>query len=483
MKKLKQEKISFFNKYLSIWVLVCMGIGIVCGKFIPYFSEFLNKFSFYEVNIPICLLLWLMIIPMLLKIDFFSLKNILKKPKGMILTWSINWAVKPFTMYAIALLFFKVFYKNIIDHSLADDYICGLVLLGAAPCTAMVFVWNNLVKGSQSYTLVQVASNDIILLILFGPIIKLLLNINGAIVPWVNLIIMIVFFIIIPLLIAFCLRLIIIKTKGLDFLNNKIINKADNTSIVWLLLTLILLFSIQSEIIINNPIDICLIAIPILIQTFLIFTITYLLARLLKLPFNIAAPSSIIGTSNFFELAVAVAMFLFAKNPGVSLATVVGVLIEVPAMLLIVQICKKTKKWYEKNRVKMKIAFICTHNSCRSQMSEAIAKHKYKNHEFYSAGTHIKNEINPDAVTTIKKVYNIDMTKTQKPKLIEQLPKMDIIVTMGCGVQCPVVECKHFEDWQLQDPSNTNEEMFLETVKKIENKLDALISRIDNGEI
>lgn len=349
---MKKEKggIGFFEKYLTVWVLLCMGIGIVIGKFVPAFSDFMGKLEIASVNIPIAILIWLMIFPMMLKIDFTSIKQVKKQPKGLFLTWTVNWLIKPFTMFGIASLFFYVIFKNILPADLAKDYLAGAVLLGAAPCTAMVFVWSSLTKGNPAYTLVQVATNDLIILVLFVPIVGLLLGVGGFFIPWGTLFLSIGLFIVVPLVLASITRYIIVKKKGVEYLEKKVIPKFSPITIIGLLLTLTIIFSLQAELIIANPLHILLIATPLVIQTFLIFAIGYCGAKLLKLPFDIAAPAGMVGASNFFELAVAVAIALFPLNPGVSLATIVGVLVEVPIMLLLVKIANKTKGWFDKGK-------------------------------------------------------------------------------------------------------------------------------------
>jgi len=323
-----------------------MAIGVLIGKFLPVIPDFLNQFEIYNVNISIGVLIWVMIYPMMLKIDFTSIKNVGRNPKGLYLTWVVNWVIKPFTMFALASLFFLVIFKSEIPLSLASDYLAGAVLLGAAPCTAMVFVWSSLTKGNPAYTLIQVATNDLIILVLFVPIVGLLLGIGGVRVPWGTLFLSVILFVVIPLVASSLTRHFMIKNKGLQYFNQSFLPKFGTVTILGLLLTLVLIFSLQSELILNNPLHIVLISIPLIIQTFLIFFIGYGGAKLLKLPHDIAAPSGMIGASNFFELAVAVAVALFSLNPGVSLVTIVGVLVEVPVMLILVQIANRTTKWF-----------------------------------------------------------------------------------------------------------------------------------------
>jgi len=339
-------KIGFFEKYLTLFVLICMAIGVALGFFLPAIPEFLNRFEVASVNIPIGILIWLMIYPMMLKIDFTSIKNVGKNPKGLFVTWITNWLIKPFTMFGIAYFFFMVLFKSIIPLNLANDYLAGAVLLGAAPCTAMVFVWSGLTRGNPAYTLVQVATNDLIILVLFVPIVGLLLGITGIIVPWATLFLSVFLFVVIPLLAASLTRYYLVKNKGLEYYNTKFIPKFSKVTISGLLLTLILIFSLQSDLIISNPLHILLIAIPLVIQTFLIFFIAYFGSKALKLSHDVAAPAGMIGASNFFELAVAVAVALFPLNPGVALATIVGVLTEVPVMLILVKIANRTKHWF-----------------------------------------------------------------------------------------------------------------------------------------
>ena len=341
--------ISFFEKYLTLWVAICMAVGVLVGIYLPGIPKFLNKFEYYNVSIPVAILIWLMIYPMMLKVDFNSVKKVGENPKGLIVTWITNWLIKPFTMYGLAYFFFFVVFKNIISPNLAKDYLAGAVLLGAAPCTAMVFVWSHLTKGNPAYTLVQVATNDLIILIAFVPIVAFLLGISGFAIPWGTLLLSVVLFVIVPLLAGIVSRSLITKNKGLDYFENVYIPKFNNITPIGLLLTLIILFSFQGQTIIHNPLDILLIAIPLTIQTFLIFFIAYLWAKIWKLPFDVAAPASMIGASNFFELAVAVAISLFGLNSGAALATVVGVLTEVPIMLTLVKIANNTKEWFSKS--------------------------------------------------------------------------------------------------------------------------------------
>ena len=348
---MKQEKvnagISVFQKYLTVWVVLCMVAGVLIGKFLPQIPAFLNQFEYAKVSIPIAILIWLMIYPMMMKVDFQSIKNVGKNPKGLFVTWVTNWLIKPFTMYGIAAFFFFVLFKGFITPDLATEYLAGAVLLGAAPCTAMVFVWSTLTKGNPAYTVVQVATNDLIILVAFVPIVKFLLGVSNVVVPWDTLILSVVLFVVIPLVGGVLTRSIVVKNKGLDYFENTFLKKFDNVTMIGLLLTLILIFAFQGEVIVNNPLHIVLIAIPLTIQTFLIFFIAYLAAKVLKLPHDVAAPAGMIGASNFFELAVAVAIALFGTTSPAALATTVGVLTEVPVMLMLVKIANSTRKWFK----------------------------------------------------------------------------------------------------------------------------------------
>ena len=350
MKKEQAEGIGFFEKYLSIWVLLCMAIGVLIGVYLPGIPKLLSRFEYANVSIPVAILIWLMIYPMMLKIDFESIKQVGQNPQGLIVTWVTNWLIKPFTMYGIASFFLYVVFGNIIPADMAKEYLAGAVLLGAAPCTAMVFVWSNLTRGNPAYTLVQVATNDLIILVAFVPIVAFLLGINDISIPWTTLLLSVVLFVVIPLTAGWLSRRIITKNSGLDYFENTFIPKFSNITVIGLLLTLIIIFSFQGRTIVDNPINILLIAVPLTIQTFLIFFIAYGWSNLWKLPHEIAAPAGMIGASNFFELAVAVAISLFGLQSGATLATVVGVLTEVPVMLTLVKIANNTKKWFSQTK-------------------------------------------------------------------------------------------------------------------------------------
>lgn len=332
-----------FEKYLYIWVSLCIVAGVLIGKFLPSIPETLEQFEYANVSLPIALLIWIMIFPMMLKVDFSSIRHHIKTPKGLAVTLTTNWLIKPFSMFGIATLFFMVIWKMFIPEELAKEYIAGAVLLGSAPCTAMVFVWSQLTRGNPSYTVLQVAVNDLIILIAFAPIVMLLLGIGGIAIPYDTLVLSVVLYVVIPLSAGIICRRSIIKRHGLKYFE-VFVHKFNKTTITGLLLTLIIIFSFQGDVILNNYINILLISVPLVIQTLLIFFIAYGWAKAWDLKHEIAAPAAMIGASNFFELAVAVAISLFGLNSGATLVTVVGVLVEVPVMLILVKIANSTRK-------------------------------------------------------------------------------------------------------------------------------------------
>lgn len=347
----ENKGIGFFEKYLSLWVILCMGLGIVVGLWLPAIPNFLGQFEYYNVSIPVAILIWLMIYPMMLKVDFASIKNVGKNPKGLVVTWVTNWLIKPFTMFGLSYLFFFVIFSAVIPQETAKDYLAGAVLLGAAPCTAMVFVWSHLTKGSPAHTLVQVATNDLIILPAFAPIVGLLfvwggIGVQGVGVPWATLFLSVALFVVIPLTAGWLTRSILTKKKGKEYFEKKFIPKFNNVTVIGLLLTLVIIFSFQGRKIVEQPVDILLIAVPLIIQTFLIFFVAYVWGKAWKLPHNIAAPGAMIGASNFFELAVAVAISVFGLQSPAALATIVGVLVEVPIMLTLVRIANRTRHWF-----------------------------------------------------------------------------------------------------------------------------------------
>lgn len=338
-----QTGISFFQRYLTLWVLVCMVVGVAIGYALPAVPAFLDTLQVMGISIPIAILIWVMIYPMMMKVDFQSIKAVGRQPKGLFVTWIANWLIKPFTMYAIAWFFLFVLFSSWIPTDLARQYLAGAVLLGAAPCTAMVFVWSTLANGNPAYTVIQVATNDLIILIAFVPIVKFLLGVSQVTVPYSVLFVSIFLFVVIPLAGGILTRMTVVKRKGLDYFEQHFVHKFDSATTWGLLLTLVIIFSSQAQVILSNPLHIVLIAIPLTVQTFLIFFLAYGACRLLKLPFDIAAPAGFIGASNFFELAVAVAIALFGVTSPAALATTVGVLTEVPIMLTLVRIALATR--------------------------------------------------------------------------------------------------------------------------------------------
>lgn len=332
---------GFFERYLTLWVIGCIALGLAIGKLVGNSIEVISNWKISTVNIPVAILVWLMIYPMMVQIDFSSIKDVSKNLKGLWLTVVINWVVKPFTMAFFAWIFFSKLYAAWLSPEDAEQYIAGAILLGAAPCTAMVFVWSYLVKGDANYTLVQVSVNDLILLLLFIPIVRFLLGITAIEIPYDVLISSVIIFVVIPLAAGYLSNKYLIKTKGMTWFKEVFLAKLKPISILALLTTLVLLFAFQGEKIVNQPFDILLIAIPLTIQTYFIFFITWYIGKYLKLQHNVCAPVAMFGASNFFELAVAVAISLFGLNSGASLATVVGVLIEVPVMLSLVALANK----------------------------------------------------------------------------------------------------------------------------------------------
>ncbi|MCK3684251.1 ACR3 family arsenite efflux transporter [Maribellus sp. YY47] len=337
----EKKRIGFFEKYLTLWVAVCIAAGIGIGHWTGDSIEFLSSMELFSVNIPVAVLIWLMIYPMMLQVDFSSLKNIGKRPKGLILTLVVNWLIKPFTMAFFAWLFFSKLYAAFISPEQAGEYIAGAILLGAAPCTAMVFVWSYLTDGDPNYTLVQVSVNDLIILVAFIPIVGLLLGITNITIPYDTLAASIVVFVVIPLLAGFITHKILIRRKGEEWFRNEFLPRFKPVSIVALLSTLVLLFAFQGKTIIEKPLIILLVAVPLVIQTYFIFFITWVGGRKLKLPHAICSPAAMIGASNFFELAVAVAIALFGLQSPAALVTVVGVLVEVPVMLSLVNLANR----------------------------------------------------------------------------------------------------------------------------------------------
>ena len=340
------EGMGLFERFLSVWVALAIVAGILLGQFAPVIPETLSRFEYAQVSIPVAVLIWAMIFPMMLQIDFGSVIGVRRQPKGLIITTTVNWLVKPFTMFAIAWFFFMVVFAPLIPADRASEYLAGAILLGAAPCTAMVFVWSYLTRGDAAYTLVQVALNDLIMLFAFAPIVVFLLGVSNIQVPWDTVILSVVLYIVIPLGAGYLTRRTIIKRRGVEWFDNVFMKRLAPVTPVGLIVTLILLFAFQGDVIVENPLHILLIAIPLIIQTGLIFFIAYGWAMAWKVPHCVAAPAGMIGASNFFELAVAAAIALFGLQSGAALATVVGVLVEVPIMLALVRIANKTRRYF-----------------------------------------------------------------------------------------------------------------------------------------
>ena len=344
------KKMSFFDRYLTIWVALCMAVGIGLGKIIPGAVTSLRSLEFGEgsqINIPIAVLIWLMIYPMMLKVDFSSVVNVGKNPQGLFITLFVNWIVKPFSMALLGYIFFRLVFSPWISHSEADQYIAGSIILAAAPCTAMVFVWSYLTDGDPGYTLVQVSVNDLLMLVLFAPIVKYLVaGASNLIVPFSVLFTSVLVFIVIPLAAGILTRMWLLKTKGDKWFNESFLPTLHPVAISALLATLILIFAFQADNITGRLFHVLLIAIPITIQVYFNSSLAYGLMKWLKLPYSVAAPGALIGASNFFELAVAVAITLFGPESGAALVCVVGVLVEVPVMLTVCSFCNRTRHWF-----------------------------------------------------------------------------------------------------------------------------------------
>ena len=341
---------GFFERYLSVWVGLCIVAGVGLGYAMPGVFASIAALEYAHVNLVVAVLIWLMIYPMMVQIDFGSIKDVGKKPKGLVLTLVINWLIKPFTMALLGWLFFKGIFADWVDPQTATEYIAGMILLGVAPCTAMVFVWSHLTKGDANYTLVQVSINDLIMVVAFAPLTAMLLGVTDITVPWDTLLLSGALYVVLPLVAGYITRRRL-ENKGNNMQGNgavdALVSKFKPFSVIGLLLTIVILFGLQAETILSQPQDIMLIAIPLLIQTYGIFAIAYFAAKRMKLPHNVAAPACMIGTSNFFELAVAVAISLFGLHSGAALATVVGVLVEVPVMLSLVWFANKTRHWFD----------------------------------------------------------------------------------------------------------------------------------------
>ncbi len=342
-----QEGLGVFERYLSLWVALCIAAGVAIGQLIPAVPNVLGEMEVAQVNLPIAVLIWAMIYPMMVQVDFKSILGVRRHPKGIAVTLVVNWLIKPFTMFGVAWLFLKGIFAPFIEPAVASEYVAGAILLGAAPCTAMVFVWSYLTDGDPAYTLVQVSINDLIMLVAFAPIVAFLLGLSDVIVPWDTLLLSVGLYIVIPLVAGALSRIWIIRAKGEEWFDDVFLERLGPVTMVGLLLTLVLLFSFQGKVILQNPLHIALIAVPLVVQTFFVFAIAYGWAYGWRVPHDVAAPAAMIGASNFFELAVATAIAMFGVASGAALATVVGVLVEVPVMLALVRIANATRPQFE----------------------------------------------------------------------------------------------------------------------------------------
>lgn len=345
------RRLNVFERYLTFWVAICMVVGIAVGKFLPSLTDFLRRMEFgagSQINVAIAILIWLMIYPMMLKVDFTSVVGVGKRPKGLLITCFVNWLVKPFSMTMIGWLFFKHLLQPWIVPELADQYVAGVIILAAAPCTAMVFVWSYLTRGDPAYTLVQVSVNDLLMLVLFAPIVKFLVSgASSLTVPFMVLLYAVICFIVIPLVAGVLTRLWLIRSRGVDWFEDAFLSRFHPVAVLALLATLVLIFAFQADNIMERYFHVILIAVPILIQVYFNSSLVYFMMKLFRVPHSVAAPGALIGASNFFELAVATAIALYGPASGAALATVVGVLVEVPVMLSVCAICNRTRGWFE----------------------------------------------------------------------------------------------------------------------------------------
>ncbi|MCC7376589.1 MAG: ACR3 family arsenite efflux transporter [Verrucomicrobiales bacterium] len=346
-----RKRLAFFERYLTVWVFLCMVVGVLFGKLAPSWTARLSGMEFRQgsqVNVPIAVLIWLMIYPMMLKVDFGSIAGIARRPRGLLVTLFVNWLIKPFSMAFFAWLFIQTLFAHWIDVDTARNYTAGLIILAAAPCTAMVFVWSYLTDGDPAYTLVQVAVNDLIMLVAFAPIVMFLCGVAQVVVPSKVLITSVVVFIVIPLAAGWVTRTALLKSRGLEWFEKSFLPRFQPVTIFALLATLVLIFAFQAENLTTQWFAVLLLAVPILLQVYFNSGLTYLLMRWFKVPHNVASPGSLIGASNFFELAVAVAITLFGPGSPAALATVVGVLVEVPVMLSVCRVCNGSRRWYNR---------------------------------------------------------------------------------------------------------------------------------------
>ncbi|MFH1686718.1 MAG: ACR3 family arsenite efflux transporter [bacterium] len=364
-----QRQLSFFERYLSLWVALAIVTGTIVGAVYPPIADILNRFSYAQVSIPIAICLFFMMFPIMVKIDFSRIKSAAKAPRPVMLTLVINWLVKPFTMYAIAYFFLGYVFRDWLGGTdlingeavpLYRSYISGAILLGIAPCTAMVLMWGYLARGNDAFTLIMVAVNSLAMLFLYAPLGGVLLAVNKMPIPWQTILLSVVIYVGLPLVSGYFTRRTIIERKGVDYFNRVFLHRLTPLAIIALLATLVVLFALKGEIILTRPYDIALIAVPLLVQTLLIFAIGYIAARLLKIDYESAAPAAMVGASNHFEVAIATAVILFGLNSGAAAATVVGVLIEVPVMLLLVRFCLRTRPWFARAGLESTAAEVST---------------------------------------------------------------------------------------------------------------------------
>ncbi|AWM39132.1 Sodium Bile acid symporter family protein [Gemmata obscuriglobus] len=348
------KRMSVFERYLTVWVALCMALGVAIGRTLPGATHALRGLEFGSgspINVPIALLIWLMIVPMMMKIDFAAVAGVTRRPKGLAVTLLVNWLVKPFGMFALGWVFFQGLFLPLIGDELARQYTAGVVILAAAPCTAMVFVWSYLTDGDPAYTLVQVAVNDLIMLVLFAPIVGFLVGVAGLAVPFNVILLSVGVFIVVPLTVGVLLRTVLVRAKGRHWFEHGFLPRFQPAAIGALLGTLVLIFAFQADNILSNPLHVALIAVPILIQVYFNASLTFGLMWLVRVPHNVAAPGALIGSSNFFELAVATAIALYGPESGAALATVVGVLVEVPVMLNVCAMCNRSRSWFDSRSI------------------------------------------------------------------------------------------------------------------------------------
>jgi ACR3 family arsenite transporter len=485
------KRLAVFERYLTLWVFLCMVAGVGLGRLAPGLTASLSNLEFgqhSQVNVPIAVLIWVMIYPMMLKVDFTALGGIAKRPKGLAVTLFINWLVKPFSMALLAWLFMQHIFARWIDAETAKNYTAGLIILAAAPCTAMVFVWSYLTDGDPVYTLVQVAVNDLIMLFAFAPIVMFLCGVAKVVVPSKVLITSVVVFIVIPLAAGWLTRTMLLNWRGKDWFEKIFLAKFHPMTIAALLLTLVLIFAFQAENLTTRWLAVLLLAVPIVIQVYFNSTLAYLLMRWLRVSHNVAAPGALIGASNFFELAVAVAITLFGPGSGAALATVVGVLVEVPVMLSVCAACNRTRHWFaaadegnetllrqtkrRNNHMKKKVLFVCIHNSARSQMAGAFLNRICGDEfEAHSAGLE-PGKLNPIAVAVMREA-SIDISGNQTKAVSDfvELGKTFAWVITVCdetsAERCPIFPGATTRlHWSFPDPARfqgTHEEKLART--------------------